>query len=143
MKTALIIFGLWGTLCYSTKVNAQASTPPPSPINTNAEKAFDGRKGSFMYALNAREQVVVSYQLTPLHPVEKAQFMIHTPDPMPFYATVTNQKGKVVFKWQPAQMVYLYRADWDLSGLKKGEYQVNIFQGADKQSAHQFPLTIN
>jgi len=142
MKQVLIIFGLSGMLCCNLKVSAQTSASAPI-LNTNTQPAFDGTKGTFMYALNAREQVVVNYQLTPLHPSDKARFMIHTPDPMPFYAEITNEKEKVVFKWHPVQMVYLYEAEWDLSGLKKGQYLVHIFQGTDKQSAHQFPLTIN
>jgi hypothetical protein len=134
-KVLFILAALLGTI--STEATAQAA----SPMNTEYDKDFNGVKGRFSYAVRPGEALQVTYKLTPLSPVNHAHIMLHTPDPMPLHATVSNSKGKVVFSWRPEQMVYLYDTDWDLSTLKSGEYTVNLYMGAEKNSIHHFNFT--
>lgn len=129
MKKAFILLHCLLTLAIYTSTAQTAR---------NIDNATDVNRGRFAYALNEREQVQVSYSLAPLHPGAAAHFMIHTPDPMPFRATITNNKGKVVYNWTPQQLVHLYEADWNLSGLKAGDYTVNIFLGSDNTRVHYF-----
>jgi hypothetical protein len=67
--------------------------------------------------------------------------MIQTPDPMPFSATITNASGKVVYTWIPETKVYLYNADWNISSLSSGTYNVNIYMGTEAKSIYQFSFT--
>jgi hypothetical protein len=134
MKKVLIMSVLM--LNFVPKSEAQSSLGAPQ--NTEYAKKFDGIAGHFEYALNARERVNVNYSFSPLHPTDKASFLLHTPDPMPFWATVSDASGKVVYTWKPEQKVYLYKASWDLSKLKSGTYTVNIYLETDKASIFQY-----
>lgn len=136
MKKLLFLF--LGAISFATLSKAQSSALNP---NEEAVRKLDATAGHFMYSLNDREKVNVNYSLKPLHPVDVAHFMVHTPDAMPFWATISNQSGKVVYTWKPENKVYLYNADWNVSKLKSGEYTVSIYVGADKQSAFQFKFT--
>jgi hypothetical protein len=134
MKKALILFSC---LCVFTHTASLAQTA------RNIDTDTDVTKGRFAYALNEREQVQVSYRLSPLNPSTTAHFMIHTPEAMPFRTTVTNSKNKVVYTWTPQSMVYMQEADWDLSALKAGDYTVNIFLGTDNTRVHYFSFRKN
>jgi len=120
---------------------AKAKTSAIAPANAEYIKAMDVTAGRFEYKLNEREAVNVNYSLSPKHPVDKAQFSLHTPDPMPFWANVTNASGKVVYTWKPENKVYLYNAAWDLSGLKAGDYTVNIYLDGQKNSVYKFSFS--
>lgn len=138
MKKVLFLF--LGAIALTNQSKAQSSVAA-SPQNTEYAKKFDGIAGNFTYALNSRENLNVNYSFTPKRPVDVANFMVHTPDPMPFWATITNSSGKVVFTWKPEQKVYLYRTDWNLSKLGSGDYTVNIYLETDKKSVYQFSFT--
>lgn len=118
---------------------AHAQSTPVS--NEDAVKNYDGTGGHFEYALNSRERVNVNYALTPKHPVHSAHFMIHTPDPMPFSATIVDASGKTVYSWKPEQKVYLYQADWNISALKSGAYTVRIFLENNPKSIYEFQFS--
>lgn len=134
MKKLLFIFAL--ALGFAQTSKAQTSTV--SAQNADAVKNYDGVAGHFDYALSATERVNVNYALTPKKPTTVAHFMIHTPDPMPFSATVSDASGKVVYTWKPETKVYLYNVDWNVSALASGNYTVNIYMGTDKKSIYQF-----
>lgn len=134
-KILFILAGILGTC------SADALAQTASPMNTEYDKHFDGLKGRFAYQVKPGEEMQVSYKLTPMSPEKNAHFVLHTPDAMPLHATISNAKGKEVYSWKPQQMVYLYESDWDLSGLKAGEYTVNLFMGTDKSSIYHFSFT--
>jgi hypothetical protein len=138
MKKVLILF--LGAIAFTNLSQAQSAVTA-SPLNTEYAKKFDGVAGNFTYALNSRENLNINYSFSPLHPADVAHFMVHTPDPMPFWATVSNSSGKVVYTWKPEQKVYLYKTDWNLSKLGSGEYTVNIYLETDKKSIYQFKFT--
>jgi len=137
MKKALFVFtaAILG-MCSASVCSAQ--TASPSSPNEEYVKKIDATMGHFDYKLNERETMNVNYSLSPKTPVNKATFSIQTPDAMPFWANVTNAAGKVVYTWKPEQKVYLYHADWDLSKLSAGEYNVNIYMDGKKSSIYQF-----
>lgn len=136
MKKSAIILLSFLAITSTALAQTEGSIHP-----NNVAAARDASGGRFELALNPSEKMQVAYELAPLHPVDKAHFLLHTPDPMPFTATITNSKGKTVYRWKPEQKVYLYQADWDLSGLKSGEYTVNIFTDNQAGSIHQFRFT--
>lgn len=130
LLTVAVIIGLF------SNVKAQSATI--ANANQEALKNFDGLRGNFLYALNEREKVNVNYEFTPKSPSAVASMMIHTPNPMPFWATITNASGKTVFTWKPEQQVYLYRANWDIAALPAGSYTVNLFMGEQKGRIFHF-----
>lgn len=137
MKKLLFIF----TLALGFTVNAKAQTGAIATQNADAIKNYDGVRGNFEYALNARERVNVNYALTPKNPTTVAHFTVHTPDAMPFWATVSDASGKTVYTWKPEQKVYLYNADWNIASLSAGTYTVKIYLETDKKSIYQFDFT--
>jgi hypothetical protein len=137
MKKALIISTL--VLNFIPKSEAQSSLGAPQ--NTEYAKKFDGIRGGFEYMPNPQEHLYVDYTFSPLHPTDKATFMLHTPDPMPFWATVSDASGKVVYTWKPEQKVYLYKTNWDLSKLKSGTYTVNIYLATEKASLFHYDFS--
>lgn len=137
MKKLFFVFAL--ALGFAPSTYAQSGIV--SAQNADAISKYDGIMGHFDYALNAREHVNVNFGLTPKNPTNVAHFMIQTPDPMPFSATVTDASGKVVYTWVPSNKVYLYQADWNVSALKAGAYTVNIYLGKESKSIHQFSFT--
>ena len=124
--------------CFAV-TNAQSKAT--SNANEDAVKNYDGTAGHFEYALNSRERVNVNYALTPRNPVTTAHFMIHTPDPMPFSATIVDASGKTVYTWKPEQKVYLYNADWNLAALKSGAYTVKVFLQNEPKSVYEFQFS--
>jgi len=124
-------------LCGAASASAQTTVSPNEAYN----KSLDMTGGRFEYKLNEREAVNVNYSLSPKHPVDIAQFSLHTPDPMPFRADIVNASGKVVFNWKPETQVYLYNASWNLSKLGKGEYTVRIYLEGQKNSIYQFAFS--
>lgn len=134
MKRILLTFAvLIGLL---SNVNAQSGSI--ANANEQALRNYDGIRGNFLYPINDREKVNVNYEFSPKSPTAAASMMIHTPNPMPFWANITNAAGKVVFTWKPEQEVYLYRANWDISTLAAGSYTVNIFMGEQKGRIFNF-----
>lgn len=134
MKKLLFIFTI--ALGFTTASKAQSADI--SAENANAINNYDGVRGNFEYALNDRERVNVNYALNPKNPTTVAHFMLHTPEAMPLWATVTDAAGKVVLTWKPEQKVYLYNADWNVSKLTSGTYTVNVYMDAEKKSIYQF-----
>ncbi|HTN17503.1 MAG TPA: hypothetical protein VL092_07485 [Chitinophagaceae bacterium] len=124
--------------CFAV-TNAQSKAT--SNANEDAVKNYDGTAGHFEYALNSRERVNVNYALTPKNPVNVAHFMIHTPDAMPFSATITDASGKTVYSWKPEQKVYLYNADWNVAALKSGSYTVKVFLQNEPKSIYEFQFS--
>ena len=122
-------------------ISAQAQSKAASNANEEAVKNYDGTAGHFEYALNSRERVNVNYALTPRNPVNVAHFMIHTPDPMPFSATIVDAAGKTVYNWKPEQKVYLYNADWNVAALKCGSYTVKVFLENEPKSIYEFQFS--
>ncbi|MBL7711332.1 MAG: hypothetical protein JNL13_02660 [Chitinophagaceae bacterium] len=120
---------------------ADAQSKPGLNANEEAVKNYDGTAGHFEYALNSRERVNVNFALTPKSPGHSARFMLHTPDPMPFFATIVDASGKTVYRWKPEQKVYLYTADWNLAALKSGSYTVKIFLENDPKSIYEFQFS--
>ncbi|MBL7713102.1 MAG: hypothetical protein JNL13_11575 [Chitinophagaceae bacterium] len=136
MKKIIYVF-----LVVLGSVSAQAQSKVTSNANEDAVKNYDGTAGHFEYALNSRERVNVNYALTPRNPVTTARFMIHTPDPMPFSATIVDASGKTVYTWKPGQKVYLYNADWNLTALKSGAYTVKVFLENEPKSVYEFQFS--
>lgn len=134
MKRILLTFAV--IIGLLNNVNAQSASI--ANANQEALNKFDGIRGNFLYPINDRERVNVNYEFAPKAPSSAASMMIHTPNPMPFWATITNAAGKTVFTWKPEQQVYLYRANWDLKSLPAGSYTVNIFMGEQKGRIYNF-----
>lgn len=132
LLTVAVILALFSDLSAQSSSIANA--------NQEALKNFDGIRGNFLYPINDREKVNVNYEFAPKSPAAAASMMIHTPNPMPFWATITNASGKTVFTWKPEQQVYLYRVNWDLSVLPAGSYTVNLFMGEQKGRIFNFPF---
>lgn len=111
-----------------------------SALNPNEEylKNQDALTGRFELPLNERERMNVNYSLSPKNPSSEALFLLHTPTPMPLTANVTDASGKVVYTWKPEQQVYMYNVRWDLSKLKPGKYDVNIFSNGSSEKVFQF-----
>jgi hypothetical protein len=124
--------------CFAV-TNAQSKVA--SNANEDAIRNYDGTAGHFEYALNSRERVNVNFALTPRNPVTVAHFMIHTPDPMPFSATIVDASGKTVYNWKPEQKVYLYHADWNVAALKSGSYTVKVFLENEPKSVYEFQFS--
>ena len=136
MKKLFVTFAI--VLGLGTVSKAQSAV-----VNANEEavKNYDGVRGNFLYPLNDREKVNVNYDLTPKHPTSVAHVTIHTPNPMPFSANITDAAGKVVHTWKPESQVYLYKADWNIEKLPAGKYNVNLFMGDNKQSIYTFQFS--
>jgi outer membrane lipoprotein-sorting protein len=139
MKKTLFVFTAVLSICSAQICSAQTAATPSQ--NEEYAKKIDAVRGHFDYKLNEREAVNVNYSLSPKHPTDIAHFSIHTPSPMPFSATVTNAAGKVVYTWKPETQVYLYNADWNLSKLGAGEYNVNVYMDGQKSSIYQFKFS--
>lgn len=138
MKTTLVtLLCLIGTAGTTQDARAQTISSP----NTAFLKHLDGVTGSFPYMLNDREQMQITYRLRPLNPGKKTHFMIHSPEPMPVHAIITNNKGKVVYTWKPEQVLHHYDVSWDMSALKNGAYTINLQLGDDKKNLHQIAFT--
>lgn len=130
LLTFAVIMGLF------TNVKAQAVSAPNA--NQEALLKFDGIGGNFLYPINEREKVNVNYQFAPKSPTTEASVMIHTPNPMPFWATITDKSGKTMFTWKPETQVYLYEVKWNLAALPAGSYTVNLFMGEQKGRIFNF-----
>lgn len=137
MKNLIILF--FSFICYSSNVTAQSSTV--STQNSDAVKNYDGIRGNFGYALSSTESLNVNYSLTPKNPTSIAHLMLHTPDPMPLSANITNASGKVVLSWTPQEKVYLYNTDLNVSSLSAGVYTVNVYMGTENKSIHSFSFS--
>ncbi|MFA6152036.1 MAG: hypothetical protein WC716_11990 [Chitinophagaceae bacterium] len=134
MKKLLFIFTM--ALGLATTSFAQSGTI--SAQNADAIKNFDGIAGNFQYALSAKENLNVNYALTPKVLTSTAHFMLHTPDPMPLSAIITDASGKTVLTWTPETKVYLYNVNWNIASLNSGVYTVKIFMDKDPKSIFQF-----
>ena len=131
------IYYILSIACFLS-VTVEAQPAVTANANEEAVKNYDGTAGHFEYAVNSRERMNVNYALTPKHPVAVAHFMIHTPDPMPFSAVIVDATGKTVYRWKPDDIVYLYHADWNISGLKSGSYTVKVFLENEPKSVFEF-----
>ena len=131
------IYYILSIACFLS-VTVEAQPAVTANANEEAVKNYDGTGGHFEYALNDRERINVNYALTPRYPATIAHFMIHTPDPMPFSAVIVDATGKTVYRWKPEQKVYLYHADWNISGLKSGSYTVKVFLENEPKSVFEF-----
>jgi hypothetical protein len=136
MKKTLLVL----VAAFALNQSASAQTGI-APANAAYLASQDMTAGRFEYNINAREAVNVNYSLTPKHPSAIAQFSLHTPDAMPFWANITNAAGKVVYTWKPEKPEYRYTPAWDLSKLKTGDYTVNIYLDGQKNSIYQFAFS--
>lgn len=137
MKQTILLLGLALFLSFSSE--AQSAVNPQN--KDYVAPAFDGYKGHFDHAISSRETVVASYAFTPARPVNSAHFVLHTAVALPFRANITNEAGKVVYRWEPGKTEMLYETDINLSKLKRGNYTLNIYIDPSAESVQSIAFS--
>jgi len=125
----LAFLGSSAPLLAQQKTNEQAT----------AEMLALRTSGNFSYKIGENRYVNVNYYFTPAQPGTTVDFVLHTANPRPLSLKVTNTAGKVVAEWKPAEPKYRYTGQLDISKLKPGKYNYNIYW--ESNLAHTIPFT--
>jgi len=123
----------------SSPLFAQKKAPQKTNEQAIAEMAALRTSGNFSYKIGENRFVNVNYYFAPVQPSTIVDFVLHTPNPRPLWLNVTDATGKVVAEWKPTEPKYRYVGQLDLTKLKPGKYNYNIYWESDL--AHSISFT--